>query len=72
MVFAGGQHCPIVGRVSMERTAIDVTDANVKRNDWAEFFGSHISVDEAAGWAGIYHGNISLIWEAAMLVTMLS
>ncbi|MBG1231109.1 alanine racemase [Aestuariivirga litoralis] len=51
-VFVGGKRCPIVGRVSMDMTAIDVTDAPVKRGDYAEFFGHNISLDEAAGFAG--------------------
>jgi alanine racemase len=33
-------------------TAIDVTDAQVKRGDYAEFFGHHIPLDEAAASAG--------------------
>jgi alanine racemase len=36
----------------MDMTAVDVTDAEVKRGDWAEFFGPHISLDEAAASAG--------------------
>ncbi|MDE2385223.1 MAG: alanine racemase [Alphaproteobacteria bacterium] len=51
-VFVGGQRCPIVGRVSMDMTAVDVTDAKVQRGDWAEFFGTHIPLDEAAASAG--------------------
>jgi alanine racemase len=51
-VFLGGQRCSIVGRVSMDMTAVDVTDAEVKHGDWAEFFGPHISLDEAAASAG--------------------
>jgi len=51
-VWLGGKRCPIVGRVSMDMTAIDVTDANVKRGDYAEFFGHHILLDDAAAAAG--------------------
>jgi alanine racemase len=47
-----GCRCPILGRVSMDMTVIDVTDvATVAVGDWAECFGSTISVDEVAGWA---------------------
>ena len=51
-VFVAGQKCPIVGRVSMDVTAIDVTGTNAKRGDWAEFFGPNIALDEAAASAG--------------------
>ncbi len=51
-VYINGKMCPIVGRVSMDMTAVDVTDAEVKRGDWAEFFGNHIALDDAAATAG--------------------
>ncbi|HEY4996093.1 MAG TPA: alanine racemase [Aestuariivirga sp.] len=51
-VWLGGARCPIVGRVSMDMTAVDVTEVQVKRGDFAEFFGHHISLDEAATSAG--------------------
>jgi len=51
-VWLGGARCPIVGRVSMDMTAVDVTEVQVKRGDFAEFFGHHISLDEAAASAG--------------------
>jgi alanine racemase len=54
-VFIAGKRCPIVGRVSMDMLAIDVTSlaaGKVKPGDRAELFGPHISVDEAAAWAG--------------------
>ncbi|MGB9141123.1 MAG: alanine racemase [Aestuariivirga sp.] len=53
-VFLDGQRCPIIGRVSMDMMAIDVTDLprQVKRGDRAEILGSNIPIDEAAGWAG--------------------
>lgn len=54
-VYLGGQRCPIVGRVSMDMMTIDVTDVperKLAKVASAELFGSHISVDEAADWAG--------------------
>ena len=51
-VSINGVLCPIVGRVSMDMTAVDVTDANVQRGDWAEFFGHNIALDAAATSAG--------------------
>jgi alanine racemase len=50
--IAGGR-CPIVGRVSMDVTCIDVTRRpNVRPGMYAEIFGKNIPVDEAAAMAG--------------------
>ncbi|MDO8353112.1 MAG: alanine racemase C-terminal domain-containing protein, partial [Aestuariivirga sp.] len=45
---------PIIGRVSMDMMAIDVTDLApaVSRGVRAEILGPNILIDEAAGWAG--------------------
>jgi alanine racemase len=51
-VWIKGELYPIVGRVSMDMVAVDVTDSAVQRGDWAEFFGSHIALDDAATTAG--------------------
>jgi alanine racemase len=53
-VYLGGMRCPIIGRISMDMMAIDVTDlaSPVKRGDLAEILGPNILIDEAAGWAG--------------------
>jgi alanine racemase len=51
-VFINGARHPIVGRVSMDMTAVDVTGTDVKRGDWAEFFGPNIPLDDAAASAG--------------------
>ena len=54
-VFIGGRRCPIIGRVSMDMMAIDITDLmphSVARGTRAEIMGDHIAIDEAAGWAG--------------------
>jgi alanine racemase len=50
--FIAGKRCAIVGRISMDMMAVDVTDLEVKRGDSVELLGEHISIDEAAGWAG--------------------
>ncbi len=48
-----GQRARLVGRVSMDLIAIDVTHVpGVARGDWAELFGRHIPVDEVARHAG--------------------
>jgi alanine racemase len=54
-VYIAGRRVPIVGRVSMDMMACDVTDIpkdEIERGTLAEIFGPNISVDEAAGWAG--------------------
>ncbi len=54
-VFLGGQRCPIVGRISMDMMAIDITGLppqSVVRGSRAEILGPNILIDEAAGWAG--------------------
>jgi len=54
-VFLGGRRCPVVGRISMDMTAIDVTDldpSTVRRGSRAEILGANILIDEAATWAG--------------------
>ncbi len=51
--FAAGRRIPLVGRVSMDLLALDVTDLpQVGRGDWVELFGANIPVDEVAASAG--------------------
>ena len=53
MALPGGRRCPIIGRISMDTTMIDVSDApEVSLGDWVECFGTEIDVDEAAGKVG--------------------
>lgn len=49
--FAGGRRCPILGRVSMDLTAIDATNANLSVGDWVEAFGANLPLDEVAAQA---------------------
>jgi alanine racemase len=54
-VFIAGRRAAIVGRVSMDMMACDVTDIperDIKRGDFADIFGPNIMVDETATWAG--------------------
>jgi alanine racemase len=52
-VHIRGKFAPLVGRVSMDLMTADVTAVpDVQRGDWAELFGPHVPVDEAAGHAG--------------------
>ncbi len=43
-----GKRCPIVGRVSMDLTILDVTDCDVQPGDWAELFGPQLPINEVA------------------------
>ena len=57
-VLIGGRRCPIAGRVSMDLTAVDVTDlgAGPARGEEVVFFGrqgdARLPVDEVAAAAG--------------------
>ena len=52
-VFIAGKRVPIVGRVSMDMMACDITDLpEIAIGTLAEIFGANISVDEAAASAG--------------------
>ena len=47
-VFVNGVRCPIVGRVSMDLSVVDVTGVHVQRGDSVELIGSTVSIDEIA------------------------
>ena len=53
-VIIGGKRCPLVGRVSMDLIAVDVTDlpeGTARRGDFATLIGDDIDVDElGAAW----------------------
>jgi len=51
-VEVGGARCPIVGRVTMDFTMVDVGDAPVEIGDVATLFGGMITLDEQAANAG--------------------
>ena len=52
-VYVDGARAPVVGRVSMDLIAVDVTAFPlVARGDWVELFGPHVPVDEVAAPAG--------------------
>jgi alanine racemase len=45
----------VIGRVSMDLKAIDVTDApvyKVREGGWVELFGENVAIDEVAAAAG--------------------
>lgn len=53
--FIAGQRVPVLGRISMDLTAFDVTDLGadaVSAGDMVELFGANIPLDEAARAAG--------------------
>ena len=54
-VFINGKRCPVIGRISMDMMAADITDLmphSVVRGTRAEILGSNILIDEAAAWTG--------------------
>jgi alanine racemase len=51
-VFVGGQTRPIVGRISMDVCALDVTGLDVAIGDPVELFGANRLIDDAADAAG--------------------
>jgi len=54
-VVVASQRCPLIGRVSMDLMAIDVTHiprSSINRGDFIEILGPHISIDELAEHAG--------------------
>src|SRR6201999_4628366 len=47
--IVAGQRCPIVGRISMDLTCVDITDVPagaVHRGDYATLVGGDISIDD--------------------------
>ena len=54
-VYIEGYEAPIIGRITMDLTIIDVTDipeSLARRGDWAEVFGPNMPIDEVAAVAG--------------------
>ena len=51
-VWVGGELRPIVGRISMDLLAVDVTGLKVTVGDRIELFGPHHPIDDAAADAG--------------------
>ena len=52
--WIGGHKAPLVGRVSMDLIAVDVTDIPpdaCQRGAWVELFGNHVPVDSVAACA---------------------
>ncbi|MFM7309960.1 MAG: alanine racemase, partial [Flavobacteriales bacterium] len=47
-VFISGKRAPIVGRVCMDMTMVDVTDLDCKEGDSVEIFGKNITLLEFA------------------------
>ncbi|WP_246660440.1 alanine racemase [Nitratireductor sp. XY-223] len=53
--FAHGQKLPILGRVTMDMTAFDITDladGSLKSGDFIELFGPNVALDDVAATAG--------------------
>jgi alanine racemase len=53
--WVAGFSVPILGRVSMDLVALDVTElphSSAREGDWVEFFGPHVPLEEFAQCAG--------------------
>ena len=53
--IVANRRCPLVGRISMDLMAFDVTgmaESRVRRGDFACLIGDGITVDEVAAWSG--------------------
>ncbi len=51
--YAAGQFCPVVGRISMDLSILDISDAGpLQRGDRVEILGPHVSIDELAKRSG--------------------
>ena len=50
IAYAGGKICPILGKISMDMIAIDISDCEValKCGDFVEFLGENVKIDEQA------------------------
>ena len=52
-VWINGQLAPLVGRVSMDTLAVDLTDCQgYNLGDEVELWGDHLPVEQVASWAG--------------------
>ncbi len=59
-----GARFPVIGRVTMDQTMVDVTaDPAIVEGDEVEMFGARIPVTEVAGWAG------TISWEVFTGIT---
>jgi alanine racemase len=53
VLYAGGRPCPVLGRISMDLTAIDLDHCpDLKVGDWVEVLGPQQSPDQLAAVAG--------------------
>jgi len=64
-VWIRGRRFPILGRVTMDQTMVDVTDAgeDIREGDEVEVFGANLSVSEVAERAGV------IVWEVFTGIT---
>jgi alanine racemase len=52
-VFAAGHFCPVVGRISMDLSIIDISEAGaLQRGDRVEILGPHVPIDDLARRSG--------------------
>jgi len=51
-VYISGRQCPIIGRVCMDYSMVDVTGYNAKLGDRVEFWGQHVLANDVAKQVG--------------------
>jgi alanine racemase len=54
-VIVAGRHCPVVGRISMDLSTVDITalpEHAARRGDFVTLIGSDITIDDLAAWTG--------------------
>lgn len=47
-VFVDGKVRPIIGRVSMDLLAVDISETDAHKGDWVELWGANIPIDQQA------------------------
>ena len=53
-LFAKDRRCPVIGRISMDLTTIDMTGVDLAPGDWVEAFGANLPVEEVAAKANTF------------------
>ena len=52
LVYAANTPCPFIGRISMDLSAIDISQSQAEVGDWVEVFGNHQRLDDFARSCG--------------------
>ena len=49
-VLINGKRAKVIGNVSMDLIAVDITGIQAEEGDEVEVFGEHLTISEVAGW----------------------